>query len=1057
MCGIVGLLTQQQPTPSLLDEQALQQWVEDIHASLSNPTYNHLCTLLPRLQTWVNPLPGFATCFMLGQEPQRQSQVESLVDACKQLLPIIEEAQNRAEGFQELEGWNELHLTLQDTLWRLSEDILNVQKHITQLCSTPWTHAQTDQIRTLWEIEFALRGLERLEIRGRDSGGISILISFQDAQQYTQFVEKVKHSSTLFSEWQQRTQIEGLIDQAICGHDIQYGEQRQLLFLYKVAAEVGNIGDNVNAIRETITHDPIVQELLKLPGIQCNALTHTRWASNGIINTFNCHPQGNDTHGMTASETKLFAVLNGDIDNFQELLAEYTERTQKTMPEQVTTDAKIIPLMIEERYRKLGDLREAFRQCLLEFEGSFAIAFHHLDYPDKVWLGIGGSGQSLYVGIHPHTTFFASELYGVVEGATTFVKLDGEKEREPGNTSTRGQMLELSRDMIGQERPFLAHSFDGTPLSEKELPLQQAQITTRDINISGFRHFFLKEVSESVSSVRNTLHGRFFLNASNANTPFSFNFDQSMVPKDILAALEQKQITNIYCIGQGTAAIAAMGVAESLKQHLPETYNIRATKATELSGHMLRENMDDTLIIAVSQSGSTTDTNRTIDLVRQRGGRVLAILNRRNSDMAYKAEGVIFTSNGRDVEMSVASTKAFYSQVTAGALLALYLAHQLNVLSAERTLDGLRELQSLPAKMESVLAQNDRVREVAQQYALKKRYWAIVGSGPNQIAAHEIRIKLSELCYKSISCDFIEDKKHIDLSAEPLILISALGLDPTNLSDSVKEVSIFKAHNSIPIVIASKNAKSFETYAAAVFEVPESSPALAPIFSTMIGHLFGYHAACAIEEQSQDLRKVRSTILHALPTLETDPEQLLASNKNNALRAQLLTLVQQLQTQHFNSSLEVNTAVTIALQAQRLLYAHLDEQVFDTPEQTESPFEIAQAFLQTLTQAINELSRPIDAIKHQAKTVTVGISRPSPTLSGAFLEIFKALQVDPSTILWRNFAYLIAAEPLVHKVKGAILYRIEHLKKDGFPSSKTQIFKEAATGIAEVLPSRTDQ
>ena len=96
--------------------------------------------------------------------------------------------------------------------------------------------------------------------------------------------------------------------------------------------------------------------------------------------------------------------------------------------------------------------------------------------------------------------------------------------------------------------------------------------------------------------------------------------------------------------------------------------------ATELSGFGLRDDMPDTLVVAISQSGTTTDTNRTVDLARDRGATVVAIVNRRNSDLVDKSDGVLYTSDGRDVEMSVASTKAFYAQIAAGFLLAVALA-----------------------------------------------------------------------------------------------------------------------------------------------------------------------------------------------------------------------------------------------------------------------------------------------------------------------------------------------------------------------------------------------
>ena len=137
-------------------------------------------------------------------------------------------------------------------------------------------------------------------------------------------------------------------------------------------------------------------------------------------------------------------------------------------------------------------------------------------------------------------------------------------------------------------------------------------------------------------------------------------------------------------IGQGTAAVAGQSMAAILAG-LAGGSNLRveATTATEFSGYGMPHDLRDTLVVAVSQSGTTTDTNRTVDLARERGAAVIGIVNRRNSDLTDKAHGMLYTSDGRDVEMSVASTKAFYAQVAAGALLACALAEQLGVGDAQ--------------------------------------------------------------------------------------------------------------------------------------------------------------------------------------------------------------------------------------------------------------------------------------------------------------------------------------------------------------------------------------
>ena len=127
--------------------------------------------------------------------------------------------------------------------------------------------------------------------------------------------------------------------------------------------------------------------------------------------------------------------------------------------------------------------------------------------------------------------------------------------------------------------------------------------------------------------------------------------------------------------------------------------------------------------------------------------------------------------------MSVASTKAFYAQVAA-ALLSVAISELVD--GRQTKSDLLFALADLPAKMSEVLLNRHAIRSAAQRHAPQKRYWAIVGNGPNRIAANEIRIKLSELCYKAIPEDGTEDKKHIDLSSEPLIFVCASGLSDSN-------------------------------------------------------------------------------------------------------------------------------------------------------------------------------------------------------------------------------------------------------------------------------------
>ena len=388
----------------------------------------------------------------------------------------------------------------------------------------------------------------------------------------------------------------------------------------------------------------------------------------------------------------------------------------------------------------------------------------------------------------------------------------------------------------------------------------RAEITTRDIDRGDFPHFLLKEMTEAPASFRKTLRGRLTERDGRATVELG----PETLPDELRARLREGRIHRVLVTGQGTAAVAGQSLAATLEALTPDSpVRVEAVVATELSGFELAEDMSDTLVVAISQSGTTTDTNRTVDLVRSRGAAVVAIVNRRGSDLTDKADGVLYTSDGRDVEMSVASTKAFYAQVAAGVLLAAALAEELGAPDTGERTAMLAALRGLPDALTRVLEDRERIGETARELAPGRRYWAVVGNGPNRIAAAEVRIKLSELCYKSIACDVTEDKKHIDLSSEPLILVCAAGLTGSNADDVAKEVAIYRAHKAAPVVIATEGEGRY-TAALQALTVPPTHPRLAFVLAAMVGHLFGYEAALAIDEGARPLREARAAIEEAV-------------------------------------------------------------------------------------------------------------------------------------------------------------------------------------------------
>jgi glucosamine--fructose-6-phosphate aminotransferase (isomerizing) len=504
-------------------------------------------------------------------------------------------------------------------------------------------------------------------------------------------------------------------------------------------------------------------------------------------------------------------------------------------------------------------------------------------------------------------------------------------------------------------------------------------------------------------------------------------------------------------IGQGTAAVAGQSVAEVLKVLLRGSgVQVEPITATEYSGFRMDPDLSDTLVLAVSQSGTTTDTNRTVDLAKGRGASVIGIVNRRSSDLTDKAHGVLYTSDGRDVEMSVASTKAFYAQVAAGALLACAVADAMGVGEPAQRSSILASLRELPSAMRVVLERRPLIADAARRFAPSRRYWAVVGNGPNKVAAEEVRIKLSELCYKSIACDVTEDKKHIDLSSEPMILVCAAGLVGSTADDVAKEVAIYRAHKAAPIVVASEGEERFAA-ALAVIPVPSVAPELAFVLSAMAGHLFGYEAALAIDASARPLREAREVIEHAA-ALGGNGDEVLATVRAGLAPA-ATRIADVMRAGGFDGHLEASTAVRLM----GLLRDVADRRPLDAYQAEHGkvglPGELLDDLTAALTRAIEELTRPVDAIKHQAKTVTVGISRSDEALlANRLVREVLATGTGRDRLTYRTLQTVAALDPAVEAVVGWTRYRIE-----GDPSGEATISVVDRGGIGRELASRTDR
>ena len=584
--------------------------------------------------------------------------------------------------------------------------------------------------------------------------------------------------------------------------------------------------------------------------------------------------------------------------------------------------------------------------------------------------------------------------------------------------SSGGEIVALDAANAGELAGITRLAYDGAESPVDAGEIVRAEVTTRDIDLGDAPHFLLKEIFEAPNSFAKTLRGKIVDRRRRARRAVG----ERALPPAVAERLADGTISRVRVIGQGTAAVAGQSTAAILDELTDSELDIDAVTATELSGFGMRLDMSDTLAIAVSQSGTTTDTNRTVDLLRARGASVIGIVNRRNSDLTDKADGVLYTSDGRDVEMSVASTKAFYAQVAAGALLSCAIAEAAGLGDSQRRSRLLASLREIPAAMPRCSPPVGRSPTRLAASRRPKRYWAVVGNGPNKVAAEEVRIKLSELCYKSMSCDATEDKKHIDLSSEPLILVCAAGLVGSTADDVAKEVAIFKAHKATPVVIADDGETRY--HADATIEVPSVDPSLGFILSAMVGHLFGYEAALAIDASADPLRVGRESIEHLVGTgLSGDDVRRRAAHVAAPSGRAVPRHAPLRRLRRPTRGVDRGPALVAV---RRRAVRPADGALPGDLGQGRDPGAVIDDLMAALTRSIDELTRPIDTIKHQAKTVTVGISRSDEgIIDRPLVQATLAAGAGRDVLSYRTLKVLADLDPAVAEVRGFTRYGID--------------------------------
>ena len=305
---------------------------------------------------------------------------------------------------------------LKDIAWCIHSEIIDNLKKIADLLSLCQTPPTFNSVHIFKNINAVLNSIDRLEVRGRDSAGISLMFILERAQ-FEQFEKAIK-SANLYDRFKERSAQEVLANLGISMNETKDESKKELssiTFTYKIAAEIGKLGDNIKFLRKQIKNDPVLQIITGFPHRFHTVSSHTRWASVGAITEANCHPVDNDIPGALKERAGIIHVcLNGDIDNYLQLKEEF-EAEGNSIHSDITSDTKIIPIRIEKYLKQGQNVREAFRLAVNDFEGSHAISMHTDLAPGEIFLAQKGSGQSIFIGLADNHYMAVSEVYGFIE------------------------------------------------------------------------------------------------------------------------------------------------------------------------------------------------------------------------------------------------------------------------------------------------------------------------------------------------------------------------------------------------------------------------------------------------------------------------------------------------------------------------------------------------------------------------------------------------------------------------------------------------------------------
>ena len=518
---------------------------------------------------------------------------------------------------------------------------------------------------------------------------------------------------------------------------------------------------------------------------------HTRWATHGAPSDVNSHPQ-------VSQNGKIAVVHNGIIENYVEL-KQFLISNGVTFTSE--TDTEVVAQLIEYFYE--GDILEAVGRVLRRIEGAYALGILCADFPDQ--LIAVRKDSPLILGYGDGCNFLASDVTAIIRHT-----------RKVGYMED-GEVAVLTRDGIQCYNHLMQ------PIEKK---VSQVDWEIDAAEKGGYEHFMFKEIMEQPEALRRCIFPRI--------KDDQVYFEDFGLSEDYIRA-----ISKIYIVACGSSYHVGMVGKYNIERLTRKPVEVALASEFRYMSPIVDEN---TLVIAISQSGETLDTMAALREAKRLGAKVLSIVNVVGSSIARESDEVLYTWAGP--EIAVATTKAYSTQMAVIDLLALYFARILGTVDQKEYETVLQEMLMLPGKMETILSHTDTVQYLASQYFNHDSVF-FIGRNVDYALGLEGSLKLKEISYIHSEAYASGELKHGTISLiEDGTLVIALGTYSKLFDKAMSNVVEVKARGADVLALTTEShLEEMAQTANAVMTIPDTHDLLLPSLGVVPLQLFAYYVA----------------------------------------------------------------------------------------------------------------------------------------------------------------------------------------------------------------------